>query len=1220
MLARNKVAIVVVGVGIGVVTAYETATSDAVVSRILRCELAKAVRAPCYFESASFSFLHGLEVRGLTVLDPAEPLGDPLLAAEHSHVNYVLDVFGAGPRVTRIDVDRPRLRVERAPDGTFPAMNVFLVPPPEGREARKPLVHLSDGEVTFSDKTFLSEPIALHRIVIDVSPATPTATDWAHAVIHMTAESDVLGPVKAEAIVGETGDFADVTVDLPLTRIDPSLPGRFTGDIGKRIAEFAPQGEVTAHVKARVAKDHDVVAEVPAGLRGVSFRVALPESEPGQPVPVPIEVTGLIGHVRFADDRLEAHDLVLRALGAEIHVDATLDGVSQSTRTLDANVSVTGLALTREVRASLPLAARGILEAYDITGDVDATATIHGPLASPSVTAKGTVAHGHVRYDGWMHDNGERYGFPWPAEDVTGKVEFDGRKIHVDATGRHGPAKISVKADVDQPANGPSIPNVSILAEEVPLDDSVKNSFHDHGEAVFGKWGPSGVAKSIAIHVYREPNFDPDHDVIEVTVDCDGRAAFLPSILHTNLTGASGRVEILEPKVLEPNGGGHRASLVRLTDVAANGDGFAMRVSGDVRDDRDAHSEDLVVGVDTQDAGGGLRTAALGADEGTIHRGVKDAIRKLGPSGPVGIVAHLVSATGAPGSEEVTIDLHGAAVTGWDDIPLAGRGLTGRAVIKGNVLTLSDIAGFLVMGESSSAFTAHGQLIGLSGTPQFDIHLESPQIPLGAQLRAALGPNLAEKAHEFWASVDPQEGTHAAVVLDLRPEGDPKPFEVRLSGIRGALRPLGLELDCADGSFHYDGSRTQIVGLDAAIGGAVVRVDDADVDENHRVTVHASVRGLRFPEDLEGPISAETVAKIVEQAPGRTMHATDLVLVWEPEVRALEIAGNVALVPRTRRMLRDPGLSPEGTLDVGRLVFYMPEERPPYFQGEAQAEAFSLRAGLAIDRFKGPLEISGTFGDDPEFDLRTKDATLRVQQYPLVGTDALVRMKERGVHVDFTATFMDGHVQGWCGPGKGDVAYQGEARLTRADLEKTIRERSTSVGETATGKLDAAVRFQVLRGRSGGLHGDGHLTAYDAKLMKSPAIGSILRFISGGLLSAELTDAEVKFDLEDDWLDVKDIKVTGSSGSVAITHGEGKVGLADGRLDLVLYVQLVTVPIPLVGQVVNLIATAAEWRFRVTGTLRNPSTESERFIRTNSRHGREPLPEGDVEAPARPPW
>ena len=337
------------------------------------------------------------------------------------------------------------------------------------------------------------------------------------------------------------------------------------------------------------------------------------------------------------------------------------------------------------------------------------------------------------------------------------------------------------------------MPDVTILARDVPLDDSLRASFHDGGEAVFGKWGPSGTAASVGVHVHRLPGMD--HDLIDVTLDCDGRAAFLTRILPVPLSRATGRVEIVD-KVVR----GEIGTVVRLTDVAAEGDGFTIRVSGEVHDDADGHAEDLVVRVDSPDAGGGVRAAALAADPGTIHEGVKDAVRKLGATGPIGIVAHIRKGTDGKNHDRVEITLRGTAVAGWDDIPLAARNLAGLAVVEKDTLTLEDVSGTFVMGDRSPPFTATGRLLELSsGKPQFDVHVESPEIPLGESLRTALGP-LAEKAQAFWDRINPVPAAHAAVVLDLRPDADPKPFEVRLTGIHGGLRPLGLELDCDDGT------------------------------------------------------------------------------------------------------------------------------------------------------------------------------------------------------------------------------------------------------------------------------------------------------------------------------------------------------------------------------------------------------------------------------------
>src|SRR5262245_32995878 len=156
MLLRNKIAIVVVGVGIGLASAYVFGTSDAYVRQTLRDQIAKYVRAPCSFESASFTYLHGIEVHGLVILDPEDPTGQPLVAADRALVDYTLDVLGAGPHLTYVELERPRVRLDRGPDGRFAIARAFVPPESGGAKPPLPRVLLRGGALTFSDPSLLA--------------------------------------------------------------------------------------------------------------------------------------------------------------------------------------------------------------------------------------------------------------------------------------------------------------------------------------------------------------------------------------------------------------------------------------------------------------------------------------------------------------------------------------------------------------------------------------------------------------------------------------------------------------------------------------------------------------------------------------------------------------------------------------------------------------------------------------------------------------------------------------------------------------------------------------------------------------------------------------------------------------------------------------------------------------------------------------------------------
>ena len=1216
MLLRNKVAIVVVGVGIGLASAYVFGTSDAYVARTLRDQIAKYVRAPCSFEGASFTYLHGIEVRDLVILDPEDPAGTPLVEAARARVDYSLGVMGAGPHLTYVELERPRVRLDRGMDGRLAIMRAFV--PPESGTSRPPLprVVLRGGELAFSDRSLLAAgPVVLSDIAIQGAPAERGSVDLGGATIELQATTDVLGALNARAVVNPTGDGASLTLDFPSIKLDEHLARRFAGDVAGSIADTSPSGEATAHVEAELRPGGDVDADATLSLRGVSLRVKLPETTPGAPVPTPIEVKDLSCSVHYAKDRVEAHDLVFHALGAEIRGDAALDGIESRIRRLSAALTVKGLPATREFREHLPAAARRIVEAYDITGTIDAKVKLEGDPEAPSVTAEADVRDGHVSYVGYVQEDGRRLGFPWAADQVAGRVVFDGSAVKIDAKGRHGTGRVAAVGTVKILADGSSVPDVKIRVEEVPLDAAIGAGFGDRPHNFYEEWRPTGTAALVEVHVWRDEKVDHHHDAIEVDLVCDGRAGFHPKLFPMALREVTGHAEVLEPIV-----DGRRQSLIRIHEVRAKADGLSATVKGDVRGADGKEWEDLRIEASTEDAGGAFG-AALQASP-SVPPGVQAALRKLGITGPLDADVHVLSNPAGVRGDTAAITLRGASITGWDDVPLAARDLTGLVSLDRDVVTLDGLAGRFVVGDSTPAFTASGRLLDINAKPQFDVHVESPEMPLGDGLRRALGP-LAETAKPFWEQVAPTGGVTAAVVLDLRPDEHPTPFEVTLSHIHGTLRPLGLELDNDEGTFHYDTRRAEVRGLEAAIGAATLHVETADFDVATGVLdLLASVRSLHFPEDLGGLLSPDAVAQIADMAPNRAMHALGLRVHWDPREEKLELTGNVSLNPRVRRALSDPGLAPEGSLDLQRLVFTIPREGPVSYFGAAHANDFAVNAGLAIDRIEGDCEFSGSFEQPARFDVTTKGAKLRIEEYPFSDVDATVTLTPRGPRATMKAQFMGGSFTGQVGPGDENVAYRGQAHLHDALLERILTFRGAPQAAVASGKVDADLEFMNATGSRDALRGTATLAVKQGQLLPIPliaAIASLDVFANVATLGMYgrpmFTDAYAKFDVNGQWLDVKDMAIRGPG--VIADGGEGKIAF-DGRLDVAIYARL-DVNIPLVDWIVQLVMKPLPSRVRIFGTLRNPKTEWAPLHKSDTDRRREPQPVDDA-PPRRDPW
>ena len=79
---------------------YHLAFSERVVRSLVKDQLSAYLAAPCRIKHVRATFLGGLEVEGLTVLDPSAPLGRPLLEVDRAHLDFRFGLLGQGFRVS----------------------------------------------------------------------------------------------------------------------------------------------------------------------------------------------------------------------------------------------------------------------------------------------------------------------------------------------------------------------------------------------------------------------------------------------------------------------------------------------------------------------------------------------------------------------------------------------------------------------------------------------------------------------------------------------------------------------------------------------------------------------------------------------------------------------------------------------------------------------------------------------------------------------------------------------------------------------------------------------------------------------------------------------------------------------------------------------------------------------------------------------------------------
>lgn len=1196
MRIRQRVALGLAAVGLFVGSVYAVATSDAFVRRMVRSLLATTIRGPATVRDAHFSFLAGLEVEGLEVRDPADPLGRPAVRVERLVADYGLFLTGRGPRITDVRLEGTKLFVRRHADGTLSLATVLVPPPTSGPSPEPPPIHVVGAELEFEDPSVLRTGTASLR---DVEAHVVPGADGSWR-IELAGRSPDVGAVRVEAVIAESGDIT-ARLDVPALRIDPGFTNRLALAGAEEAAVLACEGVLQLRAEASWREGRLPEFRGDVSTTDLRFTAHAHGAEP-----FPVRVAAL--RAQLAGGTLTIEEAALEALGARFGLHGTVSGLefegADATR-LDLGATVDGLVVDPDVVAHLPERMQRVADAFTIRGRADATVRLRGRLRHPLVAVDARVSDAAVSFAGYPDATGTRHGFPWAVDRITGRVTIEeSGRLAIEGGGFHGASRVDVVGDLTYDT-GAEIPHVRITALDVPVDADMRAAFQDRASRVFDRWGVSGTAARIDVLVHRDPHVDgPNGVATDVSLTFDGRAEATTRLVPARLTELRGRVDI--DYVPE---GDHRVERVTLTDLCGTGDGWTARVQGTLTS-RNGVSEDLLrVEVAADDVSGSLRDAVFAGGELDLAT-ARRAFEALRPTGAADIAVDVRSDADRR-ADRVTVTLRGTSIRGWtDEIPLAAERLTGTVRADGDRIAFEGVAGRVL----EAPFRLDGRLtIRPDGSVDPDLRVVAEDLPLGDPLREGLG-RLAAPARGFWDVLRPYgeagtEGARADAEVILRPGDSETPIELHLRRIRGPLLPQGLEFDHRDGELDFDG-RTVVARLDAGIGGADVLVEEARLDvRTGRLEVRATTRGLQFPEDVETVLGPGAAQALADAMPGRNLHASDVHLLWDPAARELRIDGALALTPRTRRPAPDPGFAPEGTLDVRRLVMTFPEGADPTFRTEIASAAFRLDAGVAIEDFRGTAQIEGTVTKGGvHLTLGANGATFRAAGHLVEEADLTVRTTDGGTSVDVRGKYAGGDLRVEYGPGSRNVLFAGEVHVRGAQLERIVE--SDAAG--ASGSVDGDAYFR----RTGGtdpMQGTVEVVIRDGDLVSVPVVSALLNLWPD---AGRVTDAALRAEIQGPSLRVREIALRGPA--LRLSGDGGTVGF-DGALDLIVRTS-VGMPLPIVGVLLEKGQSALS-AVRITGTLRNPRVAWAPFAGTSGGAAkREPQPIGDIEPFGAPVW
>lgn len=1200
--------------------------SDRSVELRLAALFAQFIEAPCRFESAHFSLLHGLQVEGLVVLDPADPLGPEVLRVETVQVDYAGDLLGAGPRITGLVLVNPEIRVARRADGSFALADMLRipVPPPDEPAARVhvPRIEIRGARVVYLDPTLFTDgaPVAVH---VDQGWVTPPQDDVASVVVQ--GRTDLLGPVRFTASFDTRERIAlrDVDLRLPSVELSREVAARIAGATGEALRQLEPSG--SASLELRAARDGEGGYR-PAGrvrLADVSFQVTLPEVVEAVDPPKPIVVTGGRGTLVVDGYRVSTDDLAAELLGARLDLKGAYEESPDDPagRRLDATLKITDLSTGERLRACMPRSVLEVLDAYTADVTVDVVATAAGPLDGVDPRIVATLRGGSASYAGYVHEDGKRYGFPWRVDDPRGTVSLEAGRYDIDIAGTHGDARITIRGTVEELSPERARNDLVVTATDVPLDDDIRAGFGDRSSKNWDSRRMAGVAAEVVVHVTTDPEIDGKDAQTEVTAWFDGRATMHPDELPTPMTVVSGSFAILRP-VVE----GTRADRVVFDRLRVLGEGFEILVSGDTQQSHRGLDERLVLTGTSRDLGGALRQGLLGSVR--VPDEVKRHVAEMSPRGAAEFEV-VLAATPQARDDRVRIDAGGVAVDGFAGIPMPVEDAHGTVRIVGPRVELDAVTGRVLGAEVK----ATGWLGATGDEVELDVHAAS--LPLDERLRTLLGA-LAERAAPFFDQLRPGLGAVGTVHLGLSPqEGGAPPISVEMD-LSGPVRPLGLVLQAKRAHLNFDG-RTVNADLDGEIGTGVLSISSCAVDvDTGDADLRISGRGFSFPEDLEGLLSSESVAAVDEQAGGRLLHLPDLHVRHDGATDATTLDGTLTLRPRTRVPGTGVGLAPDGVLHLQGLVLREREPGTTGFAGRVQIEDMSLDAGVEVRGLSGPADVIGAFPPGgAELDADFAGAAFSVLERSF--TDASLKMGLRGGHLkirEFDAAFHGGRITGDVAAGSEKLAFRGALRIEGAEAGQVL---GTEPPESMTGKLSAWVDFRNPTGLPGGLRGAGRVDIEEGNLGRVPLLGAVAAVagvldLDPGAEPPRWETAGADFELIGRDMELSGVTIE-APGWARIRDGEVRLGLEDGRVDGYLDVHVITklklpvvnVELPLIGSVIGELQRAF-FRARIAGTLRNPKVEAQlvpwltELFRSEDRRGPEPRPSGDFLPFGNDPW
>ncbi len=445
----------------------------------------------------------GVELRGLEIRDGVAP-DSPLLV----HIDEVFaecdtrlpDFVTRPPRITRLHLQRLKLRAERQPDGYW-NLSRLLPLPGLGSGGPAPTATISDGAVEIVDPTHAeATPLALRNIELVVKPHNGSAGAAPSLRVKGSLAGDHLERVEIDGVLDPTSVAWEVRGAIEGLEFNPRLRTALPREIAAMLQPLSTVRGRTYlgfHVKRNKGQVSPGAAQVPHGasdLPAIEFVINGKISEGRiDDARLPEPLADVEATIRADNHGLVIQDLSARCGAMSLELDAEVFGYAAGCpMTLD--VVARQLEVQRLPVQSLPAELQKVYADFAPLGRVDVTAhlTFDGQRWQPDATIQ-------------CHDLAIQYvRFPYRVVGGTGTITLKQGHLSAKLQMLTGSQVVHCRAEVDQP--GPAFAGwVEVETEgPVPVDEKLLAALEPKYQRIVRAFRPRGMA-SVQGRLWRDP-------------------------------------------------------------------------------------------------------------------------------------------------------------------------------------------------------------------------------------------------------------------------------------------------------------------------------------------------------------------------------------------------------------------------------------------------------------------------------------------------------------------------------------------------------------------------------------------------------------------------------------------------------------------------------------------------------------------------------------------